>query len=154
MAQRDPRQFRDPPSVRRRKAHPFDEPAGATAAEPEVAPQQSARRVARPKAVVEDPAPQQSPTPSEPASLTAPQQRTAHIELQDLGSANGAAKRTRVTRGTGEVVRRQTFWLTEADIEALEDLRLRVRVPGLSGVPDKSALVREAIRRLVEDASV
>jgi len=56
----------------------------------------------------------------------------------------------RVTRGSGETVRRATFWITDEDMRLLEDLRGRLRLPGVPGVPDKSAIVREAIRRLYD----
>ncbi|MBP8953126.1 MAG: hypothetical protein KBI47_12090 [Armatimonadetes bacterium] len=56
-------------------------------------------------------------------------------------------KQTRQTKA-GETVRRATFWLTDEDIEQIEALQRIVEVPGVPGIPDKSAVVREAIRRL------
>lgn len=56
-------------------------------------------------------------------------------------------KRTRETKA-GETVKRATFWLTEEDLAQIEDLQRIIDVPGVPGVPDKSAIVREAIRRL------
>lgn len=56
-------------------------------------------------------------------------------------------KQTRQTKA-GETVRRATFWLTDEDIEQIEALQRVVEVPGVPGIPDKSAVVREAIRRL------
>lgn len=60
-------------------------------------------------------------------------------------------KATRTTRG-GEVVRRATFWLTERDLETIQQLQRVVDLPHTSGVPDKSAIVREAVRRLAANA--
>lgn len=61
-------------------------------------------------------------------------------------SADQAGK-TRIAR-TGEIVQRATFWFAKSDLELVERLQRVVDVPGLSGVPDKSAVIREAVRRL------
>lgn len=59
-------------------------------------------------------------------------------------------KSTRITR-TGETVRRATFWFADEDLEAIAGLQRVLDVPGVSGVPDKSAVVREAVRRLAAE---
>ena len=59
-------------------------------------------------------------------------------------------KATRTTR-VGETVKRATFWFTEADLESIGQLQRILTVPGIAGAPDKSAVVREAIRRLAAD---
>lgn len=59
-------------------------------------------------------------------------------------------KITRTTR-VGETVKRATFWFTEEDLAAITSLQRVVSLPGVSGVPDKSAIVREAIRRMAAD---
>lgn len=106
MGKRDPREFDEMPSMRRRKSHPFDEVTAAG-----------------------------DGTPDTPG-------------VSDVSGKPGKPNAVRVTRGSGETVRRATFWITEGDMRLLEDLRGRLRLPGVPGVPDKSAIVREAIRRL------
>jgi hypothetical protein len=73
----------------------------------------------------------------------------AITEVPDTPDVSGN-KVTRTTR-VGETVRRATFWFTDEDLEAIASLQRVVNVPGVSGVPDKSAVVREAIRRMAAD---
>jgi hypothetical protein len=56
-------------------------------------------------------------------------------------------KARRMTRG-GEDVRRATYWLTDDDLETVMRLQRVLRLSDTPGVPDKSSVVREAIRRL------
>ena len=48
-------------------------------------------------------------------------------------------------------MKRATFWFAEGDLDAIARLQRVFDVPGLSGTPDKSAIVREAVRRLAAE---
>jgi hypothetical protein len=109
VGKRDPREFGEMPSMRRRKAHPFDEAEDAAVG----------------------------------ADVSG---------KPDVSDAPGKPNAVRVTRGSGETVRRATFWITDDDMRLVEELRGRLRLPGVPGVPDKSAIVREAIRRLARSS--
>ena len=69
--------------------------------------------------------------------------------VPDKSSETGRSdyKVTRTTR-RGEEVRRATYWLTEMDLQLVERLQRVLDLPDTPGVPDKSAVIREAIRRL------
>ncbi len=127
-------EFKTLPSELRR-THPDDTP-GASGVPDKSGPGKAPRkRAAAPRAAEEVPSARSvSDTP----------------DKSGKSDSSGGPRRTRTTRGTSETVKRATFWLTEADAELLEALRTRVDVPGMSGVPDKSAVVRHAIRTLAE----
>ncbi len=54
------------------------------------------------------------------------------------------------TSAAGETVERFTFWLTPEDSQLVEQLRRDVEIPGIPGLPDRSAVVRHCIRLAAE----
>ena len=70
-------------------------------------------------------------------------------DVPDKSDKSGYKVR-RLTRG-GEDVRRATYWLTEDDLDIVTRLQRVLVLPDAPGVPDKSAVVREAIRRLAAE---
>ena len=76
---------------------------------------------------------------------------TPGVPDKSLESERSDYKVTRTTR-RGEEVRRATYWLTEEDLATIERLQRVLDLPDAPGVPDKSAVVREAIRSLAARA--
>lgn len=97
----------------------------------------------------------QSGTPDKPDVSGTPDMRdtpgkSGKSDKPDVPEA-AQHKPTRTTRNTGEEVKRATFWLTNSDLETLVALQRAVDIPDARGVPDKSSIVREAIRRWADE---
>jgi len=64
-------------------------------------------------------------------------------ELSERSERSGRSTRT---SAAGETVERFTFWLTPEDNELVEQLRRQLEVPGVPGIPDRSAVIRYCVR--------